>query len=105
MLLKQEQGNWLKIESARSRNAQHWHQEARDACGASILFCRTVASWNRALREGRKNVPDVPWYGHPPISGKDVRTVPTLVETDRNFTICELALDIELAPSTLLHIP
>ena len=46
----------------------------------------------------------MPLSDHPPVSEEDLQPVSGLVETNRNFTIRDLARETELAPSIVFHI-
>ncbi|PNF19277.1 hypothetical protein B7P43_G07503 [Cryptotermes secundus] len=104
MFLKQEQWSWIKIECTRGCTARHCHQGLQEACGESALPYRPVARWVKAFNEGRQNVADMHWPGHPTVSEEEVYALSTLLESDQCHTIHELARETGLVHTTVLHI-
>jgi len=70
----------------------------------AALPYRTVARWVQAFRTGRQNARDQPQPGQPSTTEAQVSSVATLLETDRWWTIRELACETGLCHMTVPHI-
>ena len=104
MFTKPEQRSWLKIEAGRGKTARECYRELVEVCGTAALPYRTGARWVHAFRAGRQNATDQPWPGRPSATEAQVSSVATLLETDRQWTIRELACETGLSHTTVLHI-
>jgi len=101
---KSEQRSWLKIEAGRGKTARECYRGLVEVCGTAALPYRTVARWVQAFRAGRQNATDQPWPGRPCATEAQVSSVATLLQTDRWWTIRELACETRLSRTTVLHI-
>ena len=104
MFTKLEQRSWLKIEAGRGKTARECYRGLVAVCGTAALPYRTVARWVKAFRAGRQNVTDQPRPGRPSATEAQVSSVAKLLETDRWWTIRELACETRLSHMTVLHI-
>lgn len=85
-----KQQSWWKVDVLEvTQHKYHKH------CICIVLW--NSCNWLKAFKKVCKNVSNMPWSCHPPVSDEDMCIVSMLVETDRNFMIHELAHDIVAA--------
>jgi len=104
MFTKLEQRSWLKIEAGRGKTARECYQGLVEVCGTAALPYRTVARWVQAFCAGWQNATDQLRPGRPSATEAQVSSVATLLETDRWWTIRELACETGLSHMMVLHI-
>jgi len=104
MFTKPEQRSWLKIEAGRGKTARECYRGLVEVCGTAALPYRTVARWVQAFHAGRQNATDQPRAGRPSATEAQVSSMAKLLETDRWWTIRELACETGLSHTTVLHI-
>ena len=92
-----------KIQCAHGHTARQCHEGHVEVCGNAALPYRTVARWFRVFNKGR-DVEHMTRPGHPSVSEEDVKTVSTLLDTDRRLTVRELVLEIRLSHMTVFRI-
>ena len=71
--------SWLRIQCTRDRNTRQCYEGLLETCSEHAFLYRTVSRWVRAFKEGRQNVTDMSWPGHPSVKVEDVQTMNTLV--------------------------
>jgi len=104
MFTKLKQRSWLKIEAGRSKTEIECYRGLIEVCGTAAIPYRTVARWVQAFRAGRQNATDQPRPGPPSATEGQVTSLATLLETDRRWTIRELACETGLSHTPVLHI-
>ena len=104
MFTKPEQRSWLKSEAGRGKTAKECYRGLVEVCGTAALPYMTVARWVQAFRARRQNATDQPGPGQSSATEAQVSSVATLLETDRRWTIQELACETGLSHTTVLHI-
>ena len=104
MFTKQEQRIWLKIQYARGHTARQCLEGLVKPCGDAASPYRTLARWVRIFKEGSDNVEQMARPGRPSVSEEDMETVSALLDTDRQLTVRELALEIVLSHMTVFRI-
>ena len=65
---------------------------------------RTVARWVKAFREGRDAVQDNLHTGRSHMKNNTVQLLVSLLDADRRWTVCELAVEVGVCHKTVLHI-
>ena len=104
MFTKLERRSWLKIEAGMGKTARECYRGLVEVCGTAALPYSTDARWVQAFRAGWQNATDQPRPGRPSATEGQVSSVATLLETDRRWTIRELACETGLSHMTVLHI-
>ncbi|KAJ4439542.1 hypothetical protein ANN_07666 [Periplaneta americana] len=101
---KLEQRSWIKIEVTRDHSAQECFKGLHEACADAALLYRTVARWVKAFREGRDAVQHNLCTGRPRVEDNTVQLLASLLDTDRRWTVRELAVEVGVCHKTVLHI-
>jgi len=104
MFTKLEQRSWLKIEAGRGKTARECYRGLVEVYGMAALPYRTVARWVQAFCAGRQNATDQPRPRQRSTTEAQVSSVAWLLQTDRRWTIQELACETRLSRMTVLHI-
>jgi hypothetical protein len=91
--MKLEQCTWMKIEVAEVQCEGLCNLE--EVCGGTLMLW-TVAQWEKAFHQDYEAAEDNKHVGRPTILKKEVQLIKMLLEVERHWMTCQLAVNVEI---------